>query len=70
MPFILVTDWLLMVVDCYDIALVTHSLVLPWSMILTVIGLRQLLNVKHATAWDLILLSTLTTLPFLALFAR
>jgi len=70
MPFILATDWLLIVVDRYDIAMVTHSMTLPWSMILTVIGLGQLLNVKRATAWGLVLLSTLTTLPFLALFAR
>jgi hypothetical protein len=50
--------------------MITHSLALPWSMILTVIGLRQLLNVKRTAAWGLVLPGTLTTLPFLALFAR
>jgi hypothetical protein len=50
--------------------MITHSLVLPWPMILTAIGLRRLLNVKRAAAWGLVSLSTLTTLPFLALFAR
>jgi hypothetical protein len=50
MLFILVSDWLLIVIDRYDIVMVTHSLVLPWAMILTVIGLRQLLNVRRATA--------------------
>jgi hypothetical protein len=46
-----------------------HSLALPWTMILTFIGLNQLLDVKPAMAWGLIVLSTLTTLHFLALFA-
>jgi len=39
-------------------------------MILTVIGPKELLGVKSAAAWGLALLSTLLTLPFLAVFAR
>ncbi len=70
MPFILVTDWLLITIDRYDIAMYTHSLALPWTMILTVIGLNRLLDVKSATAWGLTVLGNLLTLPFLALFAR
>ena len=69
MPFILVTDWLFIAVSRYDIAEYVHSLALPYSWILTVIGLKELLGVKAAAAWGLALLSTLT-LPFLAIFAR
>ena len=69
-PFILVTDWLFIPVDRYDIAEYVHSLALPWSIILTVIGLKELLGVKTAAAWGLALLSALLTIPLLAIFAR
>ncbi len=70
MPFILVTDWLFISVDRYDIAEFVHSLTLPWALILTVIGLNERLGVKAAAAWGLALLSTPLTLPLLAIFAR
>jgi len=70
MPFILVTDWLFIPFDRYDIAEYVHSVALPWSWILTVIGLKELLGVRTSAAWGLALLSTLLTLPFLAIFAR
>ncbi|HET7091286.1 MAG TPA: hypothetical protein VFL17_21840, partial [Anaerolineae bacterium] len=57
-------------VNRYDIAEYVHSLALPWAIILTVIGLKELLGVKTAAAWGLALLSSLLTLPFLAIFAR
>jgi len=70
MPFILVTDWLFIAVNRYEIAEYIHSLAAPWGMILTVIGLKELLGVKSAAAWGLALLSALLTIPFLAIFAR
>ena len=70
MPFILLTDWLFIAVDRYDIAEVVHSLTLPWSWVLTVIGLNVVLGVRTARALVLALVSTPLTLPLLAIFAR
>jgi hypothetical protein len=70
MPFILVTDWLFIAVGRYDFAEYVHSLTLPWSLILTVIGLNERLGVKAATALGLAVVGTPLTLPLLAIFAR
>jgi len=70
MPFILVTDWLFIAAGRYDIAEYVHSLTLPWSLILSVIGLKEVLGVKAATALGLAVVGTPLTLPLLAIFAR
>ncbi len=70
MPFILLSDWLLIALNAYDLAEYSHSLVAVWSLVLTVIGLRRLLGVKTGLAIVLGLVSLLFTIPILAIFSR
>jgi hypothetical protein len=70
MPFILLSDWLLIAVNAYGVAEYTHPLAAVWGLVLTVIGLKRMLNVKTGLAVVLALVSMLVTIPFLAIFAR
>jgi hypothetical protein len=70
MPFILLSDWLLIILDAYWIAEYTHPLAAVWGLVLTVIGLKRMLGVRTGLAILLTLVSMLLTIPFLAIFAR
>lgn len=70
MPFILVSDWILIALNAYGLAEYTHPLAAIWGSVLAVIGLKKLLAVKTGPAVALAVLGFLTTIPFLAIFAR
>lgn len=70
MPFVLLSDWLLIAFDAYWLAEYTHPVAALWGMILTVIGLKKLLEVKTAPAIGLALISLVVSIPPLAIFAR
>ncbi len=70
MPFILVSDWLLIAWNVYPVATYTHPLAALWGMVLTVIGLRLLFGTRLSLAIVMTLASTLATIPLLAIFAR
>lgn len=69
-PFVLLPDWLLVALNRYELAQFTHSLFLPWSLVLNVIGMRRLLGTRTLLAVLLTLLSFVLTVPLLALLAR
>jgi hypothetical protein len=70
MPVILVSDWLLIVSNAYFVAEFTHPVAALWGLVLTAIGVKRLLGVKSGFAFLLALISTLLSIPFLAIFAR
>jgi hypothetical protein len=70
MPFILLSDWLLIALDAYWLAEYTHPLVTFWGAVLSVIGLKKLLGVKTGLAIGLVVLSMVVSIPLLAIFAR
>jgi hypothetical protein len=70
MPFILVTDWILIGLDSYRFATWTHPLAALWGAVLSVIGLRTLLGTKTWLAVTLTVLSSAAGIAFLAVFAR
>ncbi len=70
MPFVLFSDWLLIALDAYWLAEYTHPVVTVWGVILTVIGLKNLLDVKIGLAFVLAIISTVVSIPLLAIFAR
>ena len=70
MPVIFISDWLLLAIQRYDLVTYTHSLSLPWSIALGVIGLRTFFGTRAWLALAASLLSSLLTVPFLSIFAR
>jgi predicted tellurium resistance membrane protein TerC len=46
MPFILLSDWLLIALNAYWLAEYTHPLVALWGLVLAFIGLKKLLGTK------------------------
>ena len=70
MPFILLSDWILIAVDAYWLAEYSHPLAALWGLILTVIGLKKCLGAGTGRAVFLALLSSALTIPLLAIFAR
>jgi hypothetical protein len=70
MPFILLSDWLLIALNTYWLAEYTHPLSAFWGAVLTVIGLKKLLGVKTGLAIGLVILSMAVSIPLLAIFAR
>ena len=69
MPVIFMSDWIFLAFGHYDLATYTHSLVLIWSLILSVIGLRKFFGIRTGIALAASAL-TLLTLPLLSIFAR
>jgi hypothetical protein len=70
MPFILLPDLLLIVLNVYWLAEYIHPLVAFWGAVLSVIGLKKLLAVKTGLAIGLVVLSMAVSIPLLAIFAR
>lgn len=73
MPYTLAVDWASLALGVFGFGLIVfiHGTVdLVWSFALTVIGLHVLLRLEWRTAMLLNLLSTLVSLPLLAVFAR
>ena len=70
MPVSLLSDWLLIALGAYRIAEYTHPLAAVWGVVLTVLGLKQMLGVRTGMAVVLALASEVLTIPFLAIFAR
>ena len=70
MPFVLLSDWLLIALNAYWLAEYTHPLAALWGLILTVIGLKELLGTKTGLAVALAIVSTAVSIPLLAIFAR
>jgi len=70
MPFILVSDWLLIALNQYPIAEYTHPLAAFWSIALTFIGLKKILGTRTGLALGMSLLSELVSIPLLAVFVR
>ena len=50
MPFILLSDWLLIALNAYWLAECTHPLAAFWGLVLAVIGLKKLLDTKKGRA--------------------
>lgn len=69
MPVIFITDWIFLAFGRYELATYTHSLVLPWSIFLSVIGLRKFFGLRTGIALAAAAM-TLLTLPLLSIFAR
>jgi hypothetical protein len=70
MPFVLFSDWLLIVLNTYWLAEYTHPLATLWGLILTIIGLKELVGTNTGLAIALAILSTAVSIPLLAIFAR
>jgi hypothetical protein len=72
MPLLLPSDWLLIALNLYGIGITqyTHGFVALWSMFLSVVGLRRMLGVGTGLALGLSLLSMVTSIMILAIFAR
>lgn len=73
LPYTFAVDWTAIALNAYGFGLIAvlHGAVdLIWSLTLGVIGLRVLLGLKPRLAVELSLLSTVVSLPLLAIFAR
>ena len=72
MPPILVTDWLLVAIDRFDVSITmyTHGFVALWSLTLMSFGLKSLLKIKFVLAICTSMLALITTIPLLMIFAR
>ena len=70
MPFILITDWVFIAFGRYGIAQYVHSFAPLWGLLLNCFALRSFFGtpVRLTILWTLV--STLLTLPFLAILAR
>lgn len=70
MPVILLSDWVLVLLNAYRWAQFSHSIALPWSIVLTAVGLRSLLGIRFRRAVLLGIIGEMVSIPFLALLAR
>ena len=70
MPFVLLSDWLLIILNAYWLAEYTHPLAALWGLVLTVIGLKELLGTRTGLAITMTIVSMVVSIPLLAIFAR